>query len=201
MALQDFTVNELAEDLRLQDETMVYCESQIGAQKNRRYMQELPRVRLGMQTSPEHFFYDAGTFQNFQWVDLNAAEYTMAAGTAEAGVYDALIAATVMTQLIDITEAATGRRLALAVQADLIESVSIAEDFDGNDTIKLGLKSSNKPDFTFTEFTDPVGRWQFHDNEVITDAANGAAAYMGVNNYVLDAVAMLALRTAVLTLV
>ena len=51
MALQDFTVEQLAEDLRLQDETMVYCEPT-------RRPQEPPlhagtaSVRLGMQTSP-----------------------------------------------------------------------------------------------------------------------------------------------------
>jgi len=64
----------------------------------------------------------------------------------------------------------------------------------------LGLKSSNKPDFTFVEFTDPVGQWRFHDNEVIEDAAGLAVAYRGDNNYVLNAPAMLAVRTAVLTL-
>ena len=200
MALQDFAVEQLAEDLRLQDETMVYCESQLGAQKNRRYMQELPRVRLGMQTSPEYYFYDNGTFNNFQWVDLNAVEYTMTAGTAEAGVYDALITATVMTQILDITDANRPGRLALAVQADLIETVEIATDANGFDTIHLSLKSSNKPDFTFVEFTDPVGQWRFHDAEVITDAGGAAAAYRGDNNYVLNAAAMLAVRTAVLAL-
>ena len=205
MALQDFAVEQLAEALRLQDETMVYCETQLGGPKNRRYMQELPRVRLGMQTSPEYYFYDNGTFNNFQWVDLNAAEYTMAAGTAEAGVYDAIIAGGAMAEILDLTQAAAGalpaRRLGLAVQADLIETVEIGTDANGFDTIHLSLKSSNKPDFTFVEFTDPVGQWRFHDNEVITDAGGGAAAYRGDNNYVLNDVAMLALRTAVLALV
>ena len=204
MALQDFAVEQLAEDLRLQDETMVYCETQLGGPKNRRYMQELPRVRLGMQTSPEYYFYDNGTFNNFQWVDLNAVEFTMAAGTAEAGVYDALIAATGLAEILDLTQAAAGalpaRRLGLAVQADLIETVEIGTDANGFDTIHLSLKSSNKPDFTFVEFTDPVGQWRFHDTEVITDAGGGAAAYRGDNNYVLNAAAMLAVRTAVLAL-
>ena len=205
MALQDFTVEQLAEDLRLQDETMVYCETQLGGPKNRRYMQELPRVRLGMQTSPEYYFYDNGTFTNFQWVDLNAVEYTMAAGAAEAGVYDVLIAATTMVEILDLTQAAAGalpaRRLGLSVQPDLIETVEIATDANGFDTIHLSLKASNKPDFTFVEFTDPVGQWRFHDTEVITDAGGGAAAYRGDNNYVLNDVAMLAVRTAVLALV
>ena len=205
MALQDFAVEQLAEDLRLQDETMVYCETQLGGPKNRRYMQELPRVRLGMQTSPEYYFYDNGTFNNFQWVDLNAVEYTMAAGTAEAGVYDVVIAGGAMAEILDLTQAAAGalpaRRLGLAAQADLIETVEIGTDANGFDTIHLSLKSSNKPDFTFVEFTDPVGQWRFHDTEVITDAGGGAAAYRGDNNYVLNDVAMLAVRTAVLALV
>ena len=207
MALQDFAVEQLAEDLRLQDETMVYCEVQAGGPKNRRYMQELDRVRLGMQTSPEYYFYDNGTFTNFQWVDLNAVEFTMAAGTAEAGVYDVVTDGVTgaLTELLDLTQAAAGgvpaRRLALAVNPDLIETVEISTDAGGFDVIHLGLKSSNKPDFTFVEESQPVGQWRFHDNEVITDAGGNAAAYRGDNNYVLNAAAMLAVRTAVLALV
>ena len=198
MALQSFAVEQLAEDLGLQDEAIAYVESSVGIRKHFRYMQDLTKVRLGMQTSPEYMFYDNGTFNGMAWVGLNAAEYTMAAGTAEAGVYDALVTAG-LVELLDIPLVGGDGRLALAVNADLIETVEIMEDSAGFDTIHLGLKSSNKPDFTFVEFTDPVGQWRFNDTNVITDGTL-AAAYRGDNNYVLNAAAMLAVRTAVLTL-
>lgn len=199
MALQDFAVEQLAEDLSLQDEAIAYVESSLGVRKHARYMQDLPKVRVGMQNSPEYKFYDNGAFAGMQWVGLNAAEYTMAAGTAEAGVYDALVTAG-LTELLDIPAAGGDGRLALAVNADLIETVEIMEDSAGFDTIHLGLKSSNKPDFTFVEFTDPVGQWRFNDTNVIEGTGGLAAAYRGDNNYVLNAATMLAVRTAVLTL-
>jgi len=200
MALQDFAVEQLAENLSLQDEAIAYVESSFGVRKHSRYMQNLAKVRVGMQNSPEYKFYDNGAFNGMAWVGLNAAEYTMTAGTAEAGVYDALVTAG-LVEILDIVSAVPGvGRVAIAVNADLIETVEIMEDANGFDTIHLGLKSSNKPDFTFVEFTDPVGQWRFHDNEVIEDAAGLAVAYRGDNNYVLNAAAMLAVRTAVLTL-
>ena len=198
MALQDIAVEQLDSDLRLQLEAIAYCESSTGIRKHFRYMQDLAKVRLGMQTSPEYMFYDNGTFTNFQWVDLNAAEYTMSTGTAEAGVYDALVLAG-LVELLDVPLAGGDGRLAIAVNADLVETVEIIEDSAGYDKIHLGLKSSNKPDITFIEYTDPVGQWRFHDGNVITDGTL-AAAYMGDNNYVLNAAAMTAVRTAVLTL-
>ena len=197
MALLDITVDQLDSDLRIQDDAVAYVESSTD-RKHFRYMQDLAKVRLGMQTSPEYMFYDAGTFTNFQWVDLNAAEYTMTAGTAEAGVYDAMITAGLI-ELLDIPLAGGDGRLAIAVNADLVETVEIIEDSAGYDKIHLGLLSSNKPDITFIEYTDPVGQWRFHDGNVITDGTL-AAAYMGDNNYVLNAAAMTAVRTAVLTL-
>ena len=164
-----------------------------------RYMQDIAKVRVGMQNSPEYKFYDNGAFNGMQWVGLNAAEYTMVAGTAEAGVYDALVTAG-LVELLDIPLANGDGRLAIAVNQDLIETVEIMEDSAGFDTIHLGLKSSNKPDFTFVEFTDPVGQWRFNDTNVIEGTGGLAAAYRGDNNYVLNAAAMLAVRTAVLTL-
>ena len=199
MALLDITVDQLDSDLRIQDDAVAYVESSTGIRKHFRYMQDLAKVRVGMQTSPEYMFYDAGTFTNFQWVDLNAAEYTMTTGTAEAGVYDALITAG-LVELLDIPAADGDGRLAIAVNADLVETVEIIEDSAGYDKIHLGLMSSNKPDITFIEYTDPVGQWRFNDGNVIEGTGGLAAAYMGDNNYVLNAAAMTAVRTAVLTL-
>ena len=199
MALLDITVDQLDSDLRIQDDAVAYAESSTGIRKHFRYMQDLAKVRVGMQTSPEYMFYDAGTFTNFQWVDLNAAEYTMTTGTAEAGVYDALITAG-LVELLDIPAANGPGRLAIAVNADLVETVEIIEDSAGYDKIHLGLMSSNKPDITFIEYTDPVGQWRFNDGNVIEGTGGLAAAYQGDNNYVLNAAAMTAVRTAVLTL-
>ena len=53
MAMIDLSVQELSEDLKIQDSVIVYAESQMGPQRNQRYMQTLARVRLGLQTSPE----------------------------------------------------------------------------------------------------------------------------------------------------
>ena len=58
MALVGFTVQELSEDLMIQDGVIAYAESQMGPMRNERYMQQLARVRLGLQTSPENFFYN-----------------------------------------------------------------------------------------------------------------------------------------------
>ena len=52
MAMIDLSVQELSEDLKIQDSVIVYAESQMGPQRNQRYMQTLARVRLGLQTSP-----------------------------------------------------------------------------------------------------------------------------------------------------
>ena len=67
MALQDFAVEQLAEDLSLQDEAIAYVESSFGVRKHSRYMQNLAKVRVGMQNSPEYKFYDNGAFNGMQW--------------------------------------------------------------------------------------------------------------------------------------
>ena len=51
-------VAELSEDpLKIEDSVIAYAELQLGMQRNQRYMQNVERVRLGLQTSPENFFY------------------------------------------------------------------------------------------------------------------------------------------------
>ena len=57
-------------------------------QRNTRFGQHKERVRLGLQTSPENFFYDETAFAGAPYVNLNALEFTMLAGDAKTGAYD-----------------------------------------------------------------------------------------------------------------
>ena len=56
-------------------------------------------------------------------------------------------------------------------QRRLVETVEIIEDSAGYDKIHLGLMSSNKPDITFIEYTDPVEQWRFNDSVIEGKAA------------------------------
>ena len=199
MALIDFSVQELSEDLKIQDTTIAYVESQMGPMRNQRYMQTIARVRLGLQTSPENFFYGETAFAGAQYVNLNALEFTMLSGTAEAGVYDdANVPGVELFSVVDgvlsgtpgsetVAAGAETAFLKLKVNADLIEQVEIREGdtyticVSGSPTdhtveqIHLSLKSSNKPDFTFYEW-HPQAKYRFNRQcNLITDAAAGAA--------------------------
>ena len=57
MAFISYAVAELSDPLKIEDSVIAYAELQLGMQRNTRYMQSIERVRLGLQTSPENFFY------------------------------------------------------------------------------------------------------------------------------------------------
>ena len=225
MAMIDLSVQELSEDLKIQDSVIVYAESQMGPQRNQRYMQTLARVRLGLQTSPENFFYDETAFAGAQYVNLNALEFTMLSGTAEAGVYDdANMPTTELFSVVDgvlsgspgsevVAPGAETAFLKLAVNSDLIEQVEIREGdtyticVSGSPTdhtveqIHLSLKSSNKPDFTFYEW-HPQAKYRFNKQCNFLTAGNAsqegqAVAYMGDNNYVVTTEVLDSIVTAV----
>jgi hypothetical protein len=209
MALVPFVVDELSEPLKIQDEVIVYAESQMGPMRNTRYGKRYDRVKLGLQTSPENFFYNAGQWEGATYVNLNALEFTMTTGDAETGVYDAVPVG--MVELFAVEEldgTDTIGKLKLKVNQDLIEQVEIREgdDYLGTGTpveqIHLSLKSTNKPDFTLMEW-HPQPKYRFNRQcNVITDTADDtmAAAYMGDNNYVLSTALFAVAKAAVLTL-
>ena len=80
MAFISYSVTELAEPLKIEDSVIAYAELQLGMQRNTRYGQHKERVRLGLQTSPENFFYDETAFTGANYVNLNALEFTALAG-------------------------------------------------------------------------------------------------------------------------
>ena len=88
MAFISYAVAELSDPLKIEDSVIAYAELQLGMQRNQRYMQNKERVRLGLQTSPENFFYDETAFAGANYVNLNSLEFTALAGTAEALAYD-----------------------------------------------------------------------------------------------------------------
>jgi len=223
LALIDFDVQELSEPLKIQDSVIAYVESQMGPMRNQRYMQSIARVRLGLQTSPENFFYGETAFAGAQYVNLNALEFTMLSGTAEAGVYDdANVPGVELFSVVDgvlsgtpgsetVAAGAETAFLKLKVNADLIEQVEIREGdtytmcVAGTPTdhtveqIHLSLKSSNKPDFTFYEW-HPQSKYKFNrECNVITDTLTPAnsVAYMGDNNYILSPALFQSTLTAV----
>ena len=200
MAFVDLAVQELSSDLKIEDSVIAYVETQMGPMRNERYMQALKRVRMGLQTSPENFFYDETAFAGAQYVNLNALEFTMLAGSAEVGVYDnANVPGTELFSVVDgvlsgtpgsetVAAGAETAVLKLKVNEALIEQVEIRD----GDTyticvagtpeshtvrqIHLSLKSSNKPDFTFYEW-HPQAKYRFNrDCNMVTDAAAAAAA-------------------------
>ena len=195
MAFATYTVDELSEDLMIEESVQAYAESHMGIQRHNRLMQAVPRVRLGLQVSPENFFYNAGQWTGAPYVNLNALEFTMSTGTAEVGVYDAFVTGdgvelfsvvdgvlnTAVPPTVDAGDETAF--LKLAVNPNLIEQVEVRDGdtyeicVAGTPTpttvrqVHLSLKSSNKPDFTFYQW-HPQAKYRFNRNcNVIADAA------------------------------
>ena len=190
MALISYTVDELSEDLKINDAVIAYAEDQNGPGRNTRYGKRYDRVRLGLQVSPENFFYDAGQWAGATYVNLKALEFTMTSGTAKVGAYDSAPG----DELFAVADTDSGAKLALKVNPLLLEQIEVREGDDylatGNPVqqIHLSLKSSNKPDFTFYEW-HPQSKYKFNrECNLITDTVDDtlAVAYMGDNNYVLS---------------
>lgn len=190
MALVTYTVDELSTDLKINEDVIAYAEDQNGPARNTRYGRRYNRVRLGLQVSPENFFYDAGQWAGATYVNPNALEFTMTLGTASAGVYAGFTG----DELFAVEDTDSGMKLALKVNPALLEQIEVREGDDylgtGNPVqqIHLSLKSSNKPDFTFYEW-HPQSKYKFNrECNVITDTLTPAntVAYMGANNYVLS---------------
>ena len=213
----DFAVTELVNPLKIADDSILYAELQLGMQRNTRFGQHKERVRLGLQTSPENFFYDETAFAGAPYVNLNALEFTMLAGTAEAGAYD-VAPGTELWNIVggeedpgnpgNILADSETCKSALKVDLDKVEQVEVREgdtytvcDAGGNpvDTtimqVHLSLKSTNKPDFTFYQW-HPQAKYRFNRQcNVCSDALapENTVAYMGDNNYVLSEPLMTAL--------
>ena len=206
MAFISYAVAELPDPLKIEDSVIAYAELQLGMQRNQRYMQNVERVRLGLQTSPENFFYDETAFAGAPYVNLNALEFTALTGTAEALAYTTA-PGTEMWAVVGGEESAGALvpgsetcKSSLKVNEALIEQIEIREgdtytvcDSTGNPVattvhqIHLSLKSSNKPDFTFYEW-HPQAKYRFNrDCNLCTDFLGlNSVAYMGDNNYVLS---------------
>ena len=215
MAFIEYAVTELAEPLKIEDSVIAYAERQMGPQRNQRYMQSIERVRLGLQTSPENFFYNETAFTGAPYVNLNALEFTALAGDAKTLAYDTAPGTemfSVVAGPVDPDSVGDGSNvpgivagtetgiLALTVNELLVEQVEVREGdtytmcVSGSPTehtvhqIHLSLKSSNKPDFTFYVW-HPQAKYRFNRQcNLITDAMDEtlAVAYMGDNNYVLS---------------
>jgi hypothetical protein len=209
MAFIEYAVEELSSPLKIEDSVIAYAEAQMGPQRNTRLAQAYDRVRLGLQTSPENFFYNEGQWTGAPYVNLNALEFTSLAGTAEALAYDTAPG----TELFAVeggtpaeigppaVDAVVTGKLKLKVNELLIEQVEVREgdtymvcDAAGDPVettihqIHLSLKSSNKPDFTFYEW-HPQARYRFNRQcNLITDMTDEtmAVAYHGDNNYILS---------------
>jgi len=206
MAFISYAVAELPDPLKIEDSVIAYAELQLGMQRNQRYMQNVERVRLGLQTSPENFFYDETAFAGATYVNLNALEFTALTGDAETLAYTTA-PGTEMWAVVGGEESAGALvpgsetcKSSLKVNEALIEQIEIREgdtytvcDGTGNpvDTtvhqIHLSLKSSNKPDFTFYEW-HPQAKYRFNRScNLCTDFLGlNSVAYMGDNNYVLS---------------
>ena len=212
MTMIKYAVTELAQELQIEDSVIVYAELQLGMQRNTRYGQHKERVRLGLQTSPENFFYDETAFAGAPYVNLNALEFTMLSGTAVDGAYTPAPG----TELWNITGGEVDNsdplnpilvpgsetcKSALKVDLTKVEQVEVREGdtFTVCDAVgapvettiqqvHLSLKSTNKPDFTFYEW-HPQAKYRFNRQcNVCTDALDDtmSVAYMGDNNYVLS---------------
>ena len=212
MAKIKYAVAELSQELQIDDSVIIYSELQLGMQRNTRYGQHKERVRLGLQTSPENFFYGEDAFAGAPYVNLNALEFTALAGDAEALAYTTApgdeIWAIVGGEVDDsdplnpilVPDSETCKS-SLKINFDLIEQIEVREgdtyvtcDSVGDPvetTVKqvhLSLKSSNKPDFTFYEW-HPQAKYRFNRQcNVCADALDPTmtVAYMGDNNYVLS---------------
>ena len=226
MAFVEYAVEELIQPLKIQEEVLAYAELQMGIQRHNRMTQAIERVRLGLQVSPENFFYNEGQWTGAPYVNLNALEFTALTGTAEDLAYATLPNAVELFRVVggevDDTDPnnpilvpdSETCKLALSLNPDMVEQVEIREgdtytvcDAAGDpDThtvqqIHLSLKSSNKPDFTFYEW-HPQAKYRFNRQcNVCTDALDDtmAAGYMGDNNYVLSKALFEAALAQVLT--
>ena len=208
----DIAVTELSKELIIADDSILYAELQLGMQRNTRFAQHKERVRLGLQTSPENFFYDETAFAGAPYVNLNALEFTMLAGDAKAGVYDtapgtelwSIVGGEVDNQdplnpiLVPGSETC---KSALKVDLTKVEQVEVRDgdtytvcDAVGSpvDTtiqqVHLSLKSTNKPDFTFYEW-HPQAKYRFNRQcNVCADALDPtmSVAYHGDNVYILS---------------
>jgi len=205
MAFISYAVAELPDPLKIEDSVIAYAELQLGMQRNQRYMQNVERVRLGLQTSPENFFYDETAFAGAPYVNLNALEFTALTGDAETLAYTTA-PGTEMWAVVGGEESAGALvpgsetcKSSLKVNEALIEQIEIREGDTYTvcvagtpaDTtvhqIHLSLKSSNKPDFTFYEW-HPQAKYRFNRScNLCTDFLGlNSVAYMGDNNYVLS---------------
>ena len=205
MAFISYAVAELPDPLKIEDSVIAYAELQLGMQRNQRYMQNVERVRLGLQTSPENFFYDETAFAGATYVNLNALEFTALTGDAETLAYTTA-PGTEMWAVVGGEESAGALvpgsetcKSSLKVNEALIEQIEIREGDTYTvcvagtpaDTtvhqIHLSLKSSNKPDFTFYEW-HPQAKYRFNRScNLCTDFLGlNSVAYMGDNNYVLS---------------
>jgi len=213
MAFVEYAVEELSSPLKIEESVQAYAELQMGIQRHNRYMQAVERVRLGLQTSPENFFYNEGQWTGAPYVNLNALEFTALTGTAEALAYDTLPNAVELFAVVGgevdntdplnpiLTPGSETCKLKLAVNPELIEQVEVREgdtytvcDAAGDPVettihqIHLSLKSSNKPDFTFYEW-HPQAKYRFNRQcNLCKDALDEtmAVAYHGDNNYILS---------------
>ena len=222
MAMIKYAVTELAQELQIEDSVIVYSELQLGMQRNTRLGQHKERVRLGLQTSPENFFYDETAFAGAPYVNLNALEFTALSGDAKALAYDTAPGDELWSIVggeVDNTDplnpilvpGSETCKSALKVNFALIEQIEVRDgdtytvcDAAGDPvdtTIKqvhLSLKSSNKPDFTFYQW-HPQAKYRFNRQcNVCTDALDPTmtVGYMGDNNYVVSEAVMTALIAA-----
>ena len=77
MGLLSFDVEELSSPLRIAEEVILYGESQMGPQRNTRYGRRYDRTKLGLENSPENFFYNEGQWEGAPYVNLNSLEFTL----------------------------------------------------------------------------------------------------------------------------
>jgi hypothetical protein len=209
MGLLSFDVEELSSPLRIAEEVILYGESQMGPQRNTRYGRRYDRTKLGLENSPENFFYNEGQWEGAPYVNLNSLEFTCIGGEAEALVYDTIPG----TEMFAVTEGSPAEigppavdeivtgKLKLKINELLIEQIEVREgdtytlcDAAGDpvDTtihqIHISLKSHNKPDFTFYEW-HPQAKYRFNRQcNLVTDMTDETlkVGYMGDNNYVLS---------------
>ena len=208
----DFAVTELSLPLKIADDSILYAELQLGMQRNTRFGQHKERVRLGLETSPENFFYDETAFAGAPYVNLNALEFTMLAGDAKSGAYDVAPGTELWSIVggeVDNTDplnpilvpGSETCKSALKIDLDKIEQVEVRDgdtyvvcDAAGDpeettiQQVHLSLKSHNKPDFTFYQW-HPQAKYRFNRQcNVCADAVDPtmSVAYMGDNSYVLS---------------
>jgi len=211
MAFIPYSVTELSDPLLIEESVIAYAELQLGMQRNTRFGQHKERVRLGLQTSPENFFYGMDAFAGAPYVNLNALEFTGLTEDAETLAYINFADGVEMWAIVGGEEDPNSPgtllpgsetcKSKLKINPALLEQVEVREGdtytvCDGTGSpvpttvhqIHLSLKSSNKPDFTFYEW-HPQSKYKFNRQcNVCTDGLDDtmSVAYMGDNNYVLS---------------